>query len=376
MRKIEDQFGIFDAWIRSVDKYGGDDLLYLNHWGIIPPESVVAKGRRRENPFKEHKRFDATAFPSDVKDIAFIKEDEASGGKRVSMRLSSSFQTQKSRVLLYTLDIYVDRHIELGDLREDSPHGVSGASLSRFSSRYLTSEISKQPALLNSERTLASFWSLGPTKSRSDPRGGESSGTDADDEFEMVQTYGVVADGNTQEPAEYVHGTGHGESESSALLGESATGTKPAPHEGHATIGSCVSNLANTIIGSGMSEIDIVLCSLLNLFGYRNAHISYGTCDGILAVVLYKWQTLAGHGVGGILPGIITCLFSGSVAVFGLYLLSLCATKTPHRRASFFAVAQLTFPKAAVFFDAAIAIKCFGVSIRCAMLEPPLLCTL
>lgn len=65
----------------------------------------------------------------------------------------------------------------------------------------------------------------------------------------------------------------------------------------------------------------------------------------------------------GILPGIITCVFSGSVAVFGLHLLSLCATKTPHRRASFFAIAQLTFPRAAVFFDAAIAIKCFGVSI-------------
>lgn len=62
----------------------------------------------------------------------------------------------------------------------------------------------------------------------------------------------------------------------------------------------------------------------------------------------------------------ITCVFSGGVAAFGLYLLSLCAAKTPHRASSFFAVAQLTFPKAAVFFDAAIATKCFGVSIRCA----------
>lgn len=60
----------------------------------------------------------------------------------------------------------------------------------------------------------------------------------------------------------------------------------------------------------------------------------------------------------------ITCLFSGFVAGFGLYLLSLCAVQAPHRRASFFAVAELTFPRAAVFFDAAIAIKCFGVSIR------------
>jgi amino acid permease len=65
----------------------------------------------------------------------------------------------------------------------------------------------------------------------------------------------------------------------------------------------------------------------------------------------------------GIIPGIITCVFSGSVAAFGLYLLSVCATKAPHRRASFFAIAQLTFPSAAVFFDAAIAIKCFGVSV-------------
>lgn len=61
----------------------------------------------------------------------------------------------------------------------------------------------------------------------------------------------------------------------------------------------------------------------------------------------------------------ITCLFSGGVAAFGLYLLSLCAVKAPHRSASFFAIAELTFPRAAVFFDAAIAIKCFGVSIRC-----------
>ena len=66
----------------------------------------------------------------------------------------------------------------------------------------------------------------------------------------------------------------------------------------------------------------------------------------------------------GIIPGMITCVFSGGVAAFGLYLLSLCAAKGPHRRASFFSIAEMTFPKAAVFFDAAIAIKCFGVSIR------------
>jgi amino acid permease len=66
----------------------------------------------------------------------------------------------------------------------------------------------------------------------------------------------------------------------------------------------------------------------------------------------------------GLLPGLFSCAFSGFVAAFGLYLLSLAAKKTPHRRSSFFAVAQLTFPRAAIFLDAAIAIKCFGVSIR------------
>jgi amino acid permease len=66
----------------------------------------------------------------------------------------------------------------------------------------------------------------------------------------------------------------------------------------------------------------------------------------------------------GLLPGVITCLLSGGVGAFGLYLLSVSATRATHRQASFFAISQLTFPKAAIFFDAAIAIKCFGVSIR------------
>jgi amino acid permease len=66
----------------------------------------------------------------------------------------------------------------------------------------------------------------------------------------------------------------------------------------------------------------------------------------------------------GIIPGVITCIFSGTVGAFGLYLLTRCARLAPHRRSSFFAVAELTFPQAAIFFDAAIATKCFGVSIR------------
>ncbi|KAI6164637.1 transmembrane amino acid transporter protein-domain-containing protein, partial [Pisolithus thermaeus] len=97
--------------------------------------------------------------------------------------------------------------------------------------------------------------------------------------------------------------------------------------EGRATILSSVCNLANTILGSGMLTFPLAMAS------------------------------------AGVIPGILTCVFSGVVGGFGLYLLTQCARRTSHRRSSFFAVARLTFPHAAVFFDAAIAIKCFGVSI-------------
>ncbi|EKM50015.1 uncharacterized protein PHACADRAFT_130518 [Phanerochaete carnosa HHB-10118-sp] len=136
----------------------------------------------------------------------------------------------------------------------------------------------------------------------------------------MVQTYGTAATGRSDaEPRMSLD-------EREALLGDGATAKTPKK-EGLATLHSSVGNLANTIIGSGMLTFPLAL------------------------------------GSSGIIPGMLTCLFSGSVAAFGLYLLSLCAVKAPHRRASFFAIAEITFPKAAVFFDAAIAIKCFGVSI-------------
>ncbi|KAJ8079524.1 hypothetical protein PM082_011111 [Marasmius tenuissimus] len=141
----------------------------------------------------------------------------------------------------------------------------------------------------------------------------------------MVQPYGAAA-ANTDGGYE---GPDVREGESSALLGgdRDTTVKRVAKPDGHASVVSSISNLANTIIGSGMLTFPLAMAS------------------------------------AGIIPGIITCVFSGSVAAFGLHLLSVCATKTAHRRSSFFAVAQLTFPKAAVFFDAAIATKCFGVSI-------------
>ncbi|KXN92411.1 Vacuolar amino acid transporter 5 [Leucoagaricus sp. SymC.cos] len=140
----------------------------------------------------------------------------------------------------------------------------------------------------------------------------------------MVQTYGIAPNSAVDPPL-----AGNNE-ETNALLGGNRNANvrqETRKREGHASLTSCISNLSNTIIGSGMLTFPMAMAS------------------------------------AGILPGIITCVFSGGVAAFGLYLLSLCATQTGHRRASFHAVSQLTFPKAAVFFDAAIAIKCFGVSI-------------
>lgn len=65
----------FDAWIRSVDKYTGNDLLYLNPKGIIPANAVINRTVRRANPFREKKRFDATSFPEGEQPTA-VEEDE------------------------------------------------------------------------------------------------------------------------------------------------------------------------------------------------------------------------------------------------------------------------------------------------------------
>ena len=53
----------FDAWVRSLDFYSGNDLLYLSPSGTIPDAAVIKKGVKREKPFKEKKVFDSTSFP-------------------------------------------------------------------------------------------------------------------------------------------------------------------------------------------------------------------------------------------------------------------------------------------------------------------------
>ncbi|KAJ7125154.1 pseudouridine synthase [Mycena epipterygia] len=74
MRRVEDRDGLFDAWIRMVDGYGGNDLLYLNPKGMIPPAAAI-KDRHRLLPFREKRLFDATSFP-DMKQSMDAEEEE------------------------------------------------------------------------------------------------------------------------------------------------------------------------------------------------------------------------------------------------------------------------------------------------------------
>ena len=65
----------------------------------------------------------------------------------------------------------------------------------------------------------------------------------------------------------------------------------------------------------------------------------------------------------GIILGTTIILWAGLTAGFGLYLQTKCARYLDRGAASFFALSQITYPNAAVIFDAAIAIKCFGVGV-------------
>ncbi|KAJ1662216.1 hypothetical protein IW140_006105 [Coemansia sp. RSA 1813] len=112
-----------------------------------------------------------------------------------------------------------------------------------------------------------------------------------------------------------------------ALLNQQEYASEENVEEPTGTILSSSINLANTILGSGMLSMPNAMAAL------------------------------------GLALGSAVIIFSACASGMGLYLLSRCARRTSGRDASFFAVSKLTYPGAAVFFDAAIAIKCFGVSI-------------
>lgn len=65
----------------------------------------------------------------------------------------------------------------------------------------------------------------------------------------------------------------------------------------------------------------------------------------------------------GITLGSIVILWAGVTAAFGLYLQGQCSRYLDRGSASFFALSKITYPNAAVLFDAAIALKCFGVGV-------------
>jgi amino acid permease len=65
----------------------------------------------------------------------------------------------------------------------------------------------------------------------------------------------------------------------------------------------------------------------------------------------------------GMALGIVVIIWSGITAGFGLYLQTRCAAYLERGSSSFFALSQITYPNAAIIFDAAIAIKCFGVGV-------------
>ncbi|KAL9112815.1 MAG: hypothetical protein Q9227_002892 [Pyrenula ochraceoflavens] len=94
---------------------------------------------------------------------------------------------------------------------------------------------------------------------------------------------------------------------------------------GQASWASSVINLVNTIVGAGVLAMPLAMSHM------------------------------------GIVLGIFVILWAGLTAGFGLYLQTRCARYLEKGSASFFALSQITYPNAAVIFDAAIAVKCFGV---------------
>ncbi|KDN52498.1 hypothetical protein K437DRAFT_220449 [Tilletiaria anomala UBC 951] len=93
------------------------------------------------------------------------------------------------------------------------------------------------------------------------------------------------------------------------------------------TMLSSVANLLNTLIGAG-------ICAMPYAMKYT-----------------------------GLLPGIGLIVLCSFTSASGLYLLTRCAAKVGGRGTSFFSVARKTIPSGARWFDLAIALKCYGVSI-------------
>ena len=94
--------------------------------------------------------------------------------------------------------------------------------------------------------------------------------SDAEDSYEMVQTYGTAdAQADSRIDGAEVHTR-----EDDALLGANAM-TKQPLRDGTATMTSSVGNLANTIIGSGECGSDVIQATVM-LTAIRNVDIPLG----------------------------------------------------------------------------------------------------
>ncbi|KAF2162865.1 hypothetical protein M409DRAFT_57920 [Zasmidium cellare ATCC 36951] len=103
--------------------------------------------------------------------------------------------------------------------------------------------------------------------------------------------------------------------------------TKQTGPAGNASWASSVINLVNTIVGAGVLAMPHAMSNM------------------------------------GITLGVIVILWAGLTSGFGLYLQTRCARYLDRGGSSFFALSQITYPNAAVIFDAAITVKCFGVGV-------------
>lgn len=150
----------------------------------------------------------------------------------------------------------------------------------------------------------------------------------------MAKTYGTMTEAASdqhQHHSNSSNGAARHSSDESPLLNHGPHHNQDLGHGNEvgpsAGFWSCTINLANTILGTGMLAM-----------------------PGALATV-------------GLLLGSFMIVFSACASGLGLYFLTRSASRTQGRAASFFACSKLTYPWAAVGFDVAIAVKCFGVGI-------------
>lgn len=116
-----------------------------------------------------------------------------------------------------------------------------------------------------------------------------------------------------------------------------------------------------------------MVSSIVNLLNTSSYPPSLALCQlAVESLFLTIIETVVGAGTlampsvlshMGIMLGVVLIIWSGITAAFGLYLQSKCARYLDRGTSSFFALSQITYPGAAVIFDMAIAVKCFGVGV-------------